>query len=208
MQDLIADLDAYFCEKYANYDKICILDGYKMPTMQATKTDEFGRTYAYTLPSKNMRLALQENKAELLSALKTQLVDSTFSFSFAPYGFFTKCRNKFSKRALHRLLKETLSRHHVSEQDALAELDVSEEIWTKICNGEFAPTKNLIFSMALTAALTYEETVALLQGIGEEFDYAMVKDVVVAYLLQQNICNRAMIDAAFREYKVSNLFLK
>ncbi len=208
MQELIADLDAYFCEKYANYDRICVLDGYKMPTMQATKTDEFGRTYAYTLPSETMRLALQENKTTLLSALKTQLVDGTFSFSFLPYSFFARVRNRFSKQALHKRLKDTLSRHNVGEGEVFSSVNVSEEIWSNVCKGVFAPSKNLIFSVALTCGFTYEETESLLRGIGEAFDYATVKDVVVAYLLHQNVFNRTMIDAALEEYKVSNLFLK
>ena len=87
MFDFIADLDAYFCEKYANYDKLCVLPGYRMPKMHATKIDEFGRTYAYTLPANTMRLATQENKDELLKTLKAQIFDRTFSFSFLPLGF-------------------------------------------------------------------------------------------------------------------------
>ena len=208
MQDLIMDLDAYFCEKYANYDKICILEGYRMPTMQASKVDDFGRTVAYTLPSNTMRLALQENKTELLAKLKEQLVDPTFSFSFMPFGFFSKLRNKISKKGTHKQLKMVLSRHNISEKEALEGLNISEEIWKNIYNGSFAPTKNLILSLALTCQLTHEETQFLLNMIYEEFDYSMVKDVVIAYLLNQKVYNRTMIDCALNEYKVSNLFLK
>ena len=68
MFDFIADLDEYFCEKYANYDKLCVLQGYKMPKMQDTEVRTDGRTYAYTLPTNTLRLALQENKTELLTA--------------------------------------------------------------------------------------------------------------------------------------------
>ena len=208
MQDLIMDLDAYFCEKYANYDKICILEGYRMPTMQASKVDDFGRMVAYTLPSNTMRLALQENKAALLKNLKEQLVDPTFSFSFMPFGFFAKLKNKNSKSGTHKKLKTILSRHNIDEKEALDGLNITEEIWKNICNGSFAPTKNLILSLALTCQLTYDETQFLLGAIYEEFDYAMVKDVVIAYLLHQKIYNRAMIDCALNEYKVANLFLK
>lgn len=208
MQDFIADLDAYFCEKYANYDKICILPNYRMPTMQASKVDDFGRTYAYTLPSNTMRLALQENKEELLATLKEQLVDATFSFSFMPFGFFAKLKNKFSKNGSHKHLKTVFARHNISEKEAFENLSISEEIWTNICKGAFAPTKNLIFSLALTCQFTYEETQFLLNVIFEDFDYTVVKDVVVAYLLNQKVFNRTMIDRALGEYKVTNLFLK
>ena len=80
----LTDLDEYFCKKYANYDKLCTLPGYRMPKMQTSEVREDGRTYAYTLPANTMRLALQENNAELLADLKTKLQDKTFSFSFTP----------------------------------------------------------------------------------------------------------------------------
>ena len=95
MQDFITDLDAYFCEKYANYDKICILPNYRMPTMQASKVDDFGRTYAYTLPMDTMRLALQEEKASLLAQVKEKAFDKTFSFRLvkdnAHIGYWVIC---------------------------------------------------------------------------------------------------------------------
>ena len=62
----LTDLDEYFCEKYANCDKLCILPNYKMPMMQATEIREDGQSYAYTLPADTMRLARQEKKDELL----------------------------------------------------------------------------------------------------------------------------------------------
>ena len=38
----ISDLDDYFCEKYANYDRMCVLKGYVMPKMQTTQRREDG----------------------------------------------------------------------------------------------------------------------------------------------------------------------
>ena len=98
MFEFIADLDNYFCEKYANYDKLCVLEGYKMPKMQTTKVREDGRTYAYTLPSNTMRLANQEKKAEILVLLKEKITDKTFSFSFKPLDFFSRIPNKYAKK--------------------------------------------------------------------------------------------------------------
>ena len=40
-----------------------------------------------------------------------------------------------------------------------------------------------------------------------EFDFSIVKDVVIAYLLQTSVYNRGMIDRALAEYKVTNLFI-
>ncbi|MBQ8283724.1 MAG: hypothetical protein IJX75_01390 [Clostridia bacterium] len=208
MFDFIADLDAYFCEVYANYDKLCILPGYRMPVMQATETDDFGRERAYTLPANTMRLAKQEEKERLLKALKEQLVDKTFSFSFCPYGFFRCISNRFSRYAFYKHLRETLKKYNLDPILAGEALSVEAEIWKNICNGNYAPMKNLIFSLALTAHLSYDDTKNLLAFADCEFDFAMEKDVVISYLLQQKVYNRDMIDAALKEYKIGNLFIK
>ena len=208
MYDFIVDLDAFFCEKYANYDKLCVLPEYRMPVMQATKTDDFGRTYGYTLPMETMRLALQEKKADLLIALKKRMVDNTFSFSFTPVHFFSRVRNCFSKVTFLKLFKQILSKYNVAEENIFSGVDVAEEIQAGILKGVYYPTKNLILSLALTLQFSYEDTQALLNYFGEDFDYTQVKDVVLAYLLQNRVYNSGMIDAALAEYKVGNLFFK
>lgn len=208
MYDFIADLDGYFCETYANYDKLCILPGYVMPVMQRSEVREDGRTYAYTLPANTMRLATQEKKDEILAELKKRMTDVTFSFSFKPYGLFGKIRSRCSKLAFHKVLKEMLAKYGISEADAFAGLDISEEVWSGILKGNFEPTKNLLYSLALTAQFSYDDTCALMSLCGYEFNFTNVKDVVISYLLQQKVYNRGMIDAALNEYKVANLFIK
>ncbi len=208
MYDFIADLDNYFCEKYANYDKLCILPGYKMPMMQSSRVDEFGRTKTYTLPSSTMRLATQAKKDELLAELKKRMTDTTFSFSFKPYGLFRKISNKFSKFAVHKTLNALLAQYDLTDETVLSELEISKEIWHKMKKGAFEPTKNFIYSLALVGHFSYDDTQKLMLLCNEEMDYAIVKDVVMAYLLQQRVYNDGMIKAACEEYKVGNLFLK
>lgn len=207
MYDFLVDLDEYFCEKYANYDKLCVLPGYRMPTMQATSTDEFGRSYSYTLPANTMRLALQENKAEILAELKKRIVDKGFSFSFRPLGLFKRMRYK-GKKGGYKYLKEAFRRYNVSLEETQKELDIEPEIWQNICKGKFAPTKNTIFSLALVAHFSIEDTVAILNGNGYEVDSSAARDVVIGYLLEKKVFSRPMMEAAFAEYKVSNLYIK
>jgi hypothetical protein len=90
---------------------------------------------------------------------------------------------------------------------ALSNLDISKEIWENICKGKFLPSKNLILSLALTAQFSFDDTEELLACIFEEFDYTIVKDVVISYLLNNRVYNPEMINAALKEYKVSNLFI-
>lgn len=208
MNDFILDLDAYFCERYEGYDKLSVLPGYKMPLMQASETDDFGRTRTYTLPANTMRLATQEKKDEILVEFKKRICDLTFSFSFRPVGFFGLIKAKCSKYAFYKALSEMMSTYNVTDADVLDGLDVSEEIWKKIRKGAFLPTKNLLFSFALLANLSFDDAHKLLVLGGYDFDYSVVKDVVIGYLLEQKAYNLAMREAAFAEYKITNLFLK
>ena len=207
MFDFISDLDAFFCEKYANYDKLCVLPGYIMPVMQATEVRADGRTYGYTLPADTMRLAKQENKEDLLKKLKSQMVDKTFSFSFRPLGFFTRVKNVFVRYAFHKKFKLILDKYNLTEERAFDGIAITDEIKKGIFKGVYEPTKNLLLSFALVAQISYEDTKQLLNFCGEEFDFKEVKDVVIVYLLQNKLYNRAMIDAALAEYKVTNLFM-
>lgn len=208
MFDFITDLDEYFGKEYAGYDKLSVLPGYKMPMMQATKTDEFGRTVSYTLPPDTMALSKQENKAQLLAALKERMVDKTFSFSFSILSFFGRVKQFFSKYGFAKNLKKMMAKYGIKDEDVLAQIDVAPEIWKGIKKGAFLPTKNLIFTLGLTAQMSYEDTNALLNLCDYFFDYTIVKDVVIAYLLSRKIYNPAMVQAALDEYKVANLFFK
>jgi len=205
--EFITDLDDYFCENYANYDKICVLPGYRMPKMQATERRADGREYAYTLPASTMRLGAQENKAELLKKLKSKMEDKSFSFSFVPASF-SLLLTRFSKSAFCKLMLAMLAKYSLTAEEAKKELAIDEKTWKRICNGSYLPTKNLIFSLALTARMSYEDTRKLLAYCGMEFDYTLEREVVISYLLKQKVFNQEMIKAAFEEYNVSNLFIE
>ena len=101
-----------------------------------------------------------------------------------------------------------LDRYGISFAEALENLNVPKEIWQGIEKGKFEPTRNLIYSLALTAQFSYDDTCALMLLAGYQFNFADVKDVVICYLLQQKVYNRGMIDAALNEYKIGNLFIK
>ena len=205
--EFIADLDDYFCENYANYDKICILPGYRMPKMQATERRADGREYSYTLPASTMRLGAQENKAELLQKLKSKMSDKSFSFSFVPLGLGAQLK-RFSKNAFWRALLAMLSKYSLTAESAKKELKIDEKTWQRICKGIYLPSKNLLFSLALTARFSYEDAKTLLAYCDMDFDYTLERDVVISYLLKQKVFNQEMVKAALEEYNVSNLFIE
>ncbi len=207
MYNFLTDLDEYFCETYANYDKLCVLPGYKMPMMQASRIDEFGRTRTYTLPANTMRLAAQEKKAALLAELKNRLVDITFSFTFEPIGGFRRFKNALSVGGFSKLFRAILKKYALEEEQGAEGLAIDKEIWQKIYKGKFMPTKNLLFSLALAAQISWDDTLVLFNACGYEFDYAYQKDVVLSYLIKNQVYDRGMIEAALDEYKISNLFL-
>ncbi len=208
MFDFLADLDGYFCETYANYDRLCGLPGYKMPKMQDTRVGADGRTYAYTLPANTLRLALQENKAEILTELKKRAYDKTFSFAFLPLGLFGRLKRKLSKDSFYKIFQTLLKKYDFTAEEAGEKLTVEKRIWDGICKGKYLPTKNFVFSVALAAHMNADDAKKALLFAGYEWDFTEVKDVVVSYLLTQKVFNPVMVEAALEEYKVRNLFLK
>lgn len=206
--EFLHDLDEYFCEKYASYDKLCVLKGYVMPKMQATKRLPDGRDYAYTLPASTMRLATQPKKAELLSALKEKLVDASFSFSFRPVSLWEKMTRGKKKQPFHKVLPQVLARKNMTKEELFGALSVDKKVFERIWKGTYYPTKNMIFSIALAAHLSEEDTMELMRARELVFDFSAHKDVVVAYLISRSVFNGEMIKAALKEYKIDGLFLK
>ena len=206
--EFIEDLDAFFCEKYANYDKICILPGYRMPKMQETTVDAFGRKYSYTLPAETMCLAKQEKCSELLVELKSRMTDKHFSFSFRPLGFFQRISDVFSKDTFRKTLKKVCGYHNADPIAAAEGLEVDPAIWKRILKGEFYPSKPLVLALGLSAHFTYKETKALLCSCGYDFHFDDVADTVVSYLLLKKIYNKEMVQAALAEYKILPLPIK
>ena len=208
MFDFIIDLDEYFCEKYAGYDKLSVLPGYKMPMMQATETREDGRTYSYTLPADTMRLSKQENKDALLVELKKRMVDKTFSFSFSIPSFFARIKSFFSKYGFAKNLKKIMGKYGITDEDVLKQVEISPEIWKGIRKNKFLPSKNLLLTLALMWQTSYDDANAMLNLCDFFFDYTIVKDVVIGYLLSRKVYNPEMVQAALEEYQVTNLFFK
>lgn len=204
----LTELDEYFCGKYANYDKICVLPGYRMPKMQDSKIGEDGLTYAYTLPSETMSLSRQENKAEILKELKNQAFDATFSFSFHVQPLWKRMANAFRKNSPGKTLRAVLKKHGIGKEEAREALAIDNEVWNGIYKGTFVPAKNTVLSLALTAQLTTQEVDALFSACEYQWDYTLVKDTVLSYLIENRIYNEDLIRSAFEEYHVENMFIK
>ena len=203
----ISDLNDYFCEKYANYDKICVLKGYVMPKMQTTERRPDGTDYSYTLPPETMRLSLQKNKAELLAQLKAGLTDFTFSFSFRPLSFFERMRSR-SKYSFKKTFAAVCAKYSLTAEEALSKTDIGEKTKKRLLNGVYNPTKNLLLTLALICGFSMQDTEALLGTCGLSFDYALVKDVTVSYLIANKVHNADMVRAALEEFKVDGLFFR
>ena len=204
----LEDLDEYFCEKYANYDKLCVLDGYVMPVMQATRIDEYGRTYAYTLPANTLRLSLQEKKKGILQQFKAKTTDKSFSFSFRSLSFWEKVSDFFAKNTFKKEFEKLLGRYNLSSEQAKQGLAVDDQVWDWIIKGGAHPTKNLIFSFALVHHVSLKDVKRLLAVCNQELDFTQEKVVVISYLISNSIFNADMVACALQEYHIEHLFIK
>ena len=66
----------------------------------------------------------------------------------------------------------------------------------------------MVFSFALTAQLTIEETDALFEVCGYEWNFELAKDTVLSYLLHNRVYNEEIVRQALEEYNVENLFIR
>ena len=204
----ISDLNDYFCEKYANYDKICVLKGYVMPRMQTTERRPDGTDFSYTLPADTMRLSLQKNKADLLAQLKDRITEYTYSFSFRPLSFFEKMRCNRSKYSFKKTFAGVCAKYALTAEEALSKTDICEKTKKRLLSGAYYPTKNLLFTLSLVCGFSMQDTEALLGVCALSFDFAQVKDVTVSYLIANRVHNADMVRAALEEFKVDGLFFR
>ena len=206
--EFLADLDEYFCETFAGYELFCGLPQYNMPKMQETKIDEYGRKISYTLPKTTLRLANQENKAELLAIVKGKLSTLDFSFSFHPTPLAYVFKHRFSKKGLVKTLNRIARQHNGTIEGLFDGVEIDADVIKRIKRAEVYPMKNMLFSIALTAQLSVQETDDLMQVCEMEWEYSFQRDVVVRYLLEQKIYNQELIQTALKEYNVKHLYIK
>ena len=206
--DFLEDLDEYFCEKYANYDHICILNGYEMPKMQTTERREDGTDYSYTLPASTMRLAAQRNRKDLLAQLKERMTDTTFSFTFRPLGLFARIKGIFAKRTFKKALPEVLARYSTTSGEAVKLLDIDVVTWSRICKGRLrADEKSSVFPGPHRAhdARGPRGAVRSVRVRAGLFPRQGHRDRLS---LTRKVYNADMVRRALEEYKVTNLFIK
>ena len=204
MNYTISALDEYFMEHYGDYVRLSALEGYRMPDMLVPGRDG-------TVSKKDgsaMKLCYQENKTQLLSLFKAEQADTDYTFSFRFLSFAEKLRRPFDKYAFFRVLPKVLSPHRLTAAEAGEKLSIEPRFWKKIVKGSLFPEKNTVLALALTCALTPQETENLFNACGYEFDEKSVRDVVVRFLLEQKVFSCELIMQCLGEYKIASLPIK
>lgn len=201
MENILTALDDYFCEQYSDYVKLSALEGYSMPDVVYVATDgNIARR-----DSSVMRLSRQKNRAELLQTLKKGLTDTSFTFSFSFIPFRERLRDRSRKYTFAKLLPEILRRCNETAESAGEKLDIEPLFWQKMVKGKLYPEKNTVLALALVCRMARQDVNNLMAACGFAFEKDSVRDVVVEYLLTQQIYNEAMRDACLAEYRITNL---
>lgn len=197
----IRALDEYFCARFADYTRLCAIEGYQLPDL--VKIDRDGN-----ISRKNpelMRLSYQENCDTLLQTFKNGLADTDLSFHFVFPSFSDRVKDRFRKYTFAKLLPVVLKRSDETPESAGKKLDLDGKIWEGIVKGKLYPEKNTVLAVALTCRVSARDAASLLAVCGYEMDDKSVRDVVVEYLLNQKIYNAEMRDSALAEYKIECL---
>ena len=202
--DYVNALDEYFCAQYSDYVKLSALEGYEMPEVVYVGRDgNIARK-----DSSVMRLCYQKNGREILKTMKENLadLDYTFNFSFRPVG--DKLRDPFRKYTFAKVLPVALKRCGETAESAGEKLDLDPDIWKKIVKGKLYPEKNVVLALALVCRMKAGDVSNLLSVCGFSFSSENVRDVIVEYLLKQQIFNEEMRDRCLAEYAITSLPIK
>ncbi len=194
-------LDEYFCALYSDYVKLSAIEGYVMPDVLYVASDG----NVARRDSSCMRLCHQKNCEELLARLKSNLADTTFTFSFGFPTIRERISDHFRKDTFAKLLPETLRHCGVTQEEAGARLDIEPRFWNLIVKGRLYPEKNTILALALVCRMQWQDVLNLLAVCGFSFREDEVRDVVVRYLIENSVYNESMRDECLAEYHLTNL---
>lgn len=199
----IKQLDDFFMRTYDDYVKICAIRGYQMPDMIVISEDgNVGRKDA-----EKMKLCYQPDREGLLAVFKEEYIDCDYSFSFRGASPFKRLKNAFDKYAFHKYFRELLQRKRLSAEQAFSRLTLSEDTQKKLLCGAYLPEKITVLSLILSCGLTAREAADLLSVCGMELSDGSVRDVVVKYLVENDVSNPAMQEECLKEYHIESLVL-
>jgi hypothetical protein len=204
MENYLEALDEFFCAQYSDYVRISAIEGYEMPDVVYIADDG----NVARRDSSCMRLAYQKNKAAVLATLKASLADTSFTFSYSLIPLREKLRNPFQKYTFAKLLPEALRHAGETVESAGEKLAIEPKFWNMIVKGKVYPEKNTVLALALVCRLQIQDINNLFAACGFSFDEADVRDVVVQFLIGQQIYNPIMRDKCLAEYKIENLPIK
>lgn len=197
-------LDEHFCASYSDYVKLSALPGYEMPEMlYLGKEGVIERR-----DSAAMRLCHQKNCGALLKTLKANLADTNFTFSFSFIPRLERMRDRFRKYTFAKVLPGILAHSNETVESAGEKLDIEPLFWNKIVKGKLYPEKNTVLALALVCRMQMQDVNNLLNVCGFPIDGANVRDVVVEYLIKQQVFNEEMRDRCLAEYRITNLPIK
>lgn len=201
MEHYLKSLDEYFCAHYSDYVRLSALEGYKMPDVLFVASDgNIARK-----DSSCMRLCYQEQCEELLKKLKSDLVDTDFTFTFSFPRIADRIRDKFDKYTFAALLPKLLAHSDETVESAGKKLAIEPRFWQKIVKGKLYPEKCTVLALALVCRMQEKDVNDLLAVCGYVLKDDSVRDIVVGYLVKQKIFNEGMRDKCLAEYHIENL---
>lgn len=204
MENVISALDEYFCAHYSDYVRLSALKGYVMPDVLFVGAD--GNVQRRD-PS-CMRLNRQQDAAALLAELKEELCDTDFTFSFSFRSLRDKICDPFRKYTFKKVLPKVLARCGETAESAGEKLEIEPRFWKAIVRGRLYPEMNTVLALALVCRMQAADVQKLLNVCGFTLSDGIVRDVVVRYLLEQQVFSAPLRDACLREYRITNLPIK
>lgn len=204
MEELyLKKLDDFFAETYADYVKICAIEGYVKP--ETVVIDGDGNISRKD--DEVMKISRQGAKEEVLASFKRSYIDCDYSFSFSVVSPFARMRSAYERYSFRKYFPELLKKLRISPEEAFSLIGLDKNVGKGLLNGKYLPEKNTVLSLALACRMSMRDTQNLLAVCGMELLDTSVRDIVVRYLIGNEVYNCDMQRNCLAEYHIECLYL-
>jgi hypothetical protein len=209
-ENFLNDLDDYFAIMFDDYNLISSLKSYTDDKRDYLINVYTSNSVKYNFkPNENKyKICFHQNKKVLLNELKNQLIDNHFEFSYSDISFKNRIKSFFIKEKQFGLfLRKYLLKYGFTDYiNFYKHISINTKVWHNILKSRIIPSKRLIFKICLYLGTNIEDNLALLKNSGYSYNYKIVLDVIVRYLIEKNTFNKDLIELAFKEYKLKPIF--
>ncbi len=196
MEEMILELDDWFCRTYANVQRLSTLPGYRMPSAGEVAQKDYKA-------ADRMKLYRQSNRGDLLALFKDSVTDMEVGFSYSVPHLSERIRDFFHPGiSPQKNIKSLLKRTGNTKTPVWEKIGVDREVWRYIVKGALRPTRRSVMRLCIVTGAGVEDYDRLLDSISLERDDEDVWEIIGIFILSKHITDMQAVEACFAAYNL------